>query len=169
MTKYLHYSLTLAAAISAAAIFATTTQADPLPNEIPKFSQQPMVNTAIQGQIYFGHDELSTAYGDISQPVVSYVGKFMADDFADKFSTPVVHLTWWGSYINDNVAAAPQPHVKNFLIAFESDVPANTANNTPSHPGCIPAGCNPVLQSDIVTLGALAGCGTALWRTTRFN
>jgi hypothetical protein len=160
MKKHFHYLLTLAAGC-AATISATTAHADPLPGEIPKFSQQPMVNTAIQGQIYFGHDELSTAYGDISQPTVSYTGKFMADDFADNFNTPVVHLTWWGSYINDNVAAAPQPHVKNFLIAFESDVPANTATNTPSHPGCIPVGCNPVLQSDVVSLGALApGSGT---------
>src|SRR5262245_17598675 len=94
-------------ALVASAAFVSPSLADPLPNEIPKFRQEPMVNTAIQGQIYFGHDELSTAYGDTNQPVISYVGKFMADDFADKFSTPVVHLTWWGSYINDNVAAAP--------------------------------------------------------------
>jgi hypothetical protein len=159
MTKYLHYSLTLAAAISAAAIFATTTQADPLPNEIPKFSQQPMVNTAIQGQIYFGHDELSTAYGvgNAANPPTNYRGTFMADDFADKFSTPVVHLTWWGSYMN--ASAAPQPPVQKFLIAFESDVPASTAG--PSHPGCTAPGCNPVLQYDVVNLGALApGSGT---------
>jgi hypothetical protein len=85
----------------------------------------------------------------------------MADDFADKVNTPVVHLTWWGSYINDNVANLPQPHVKNFLIAFESDVPANTATGVASHPGCVPVGCNPVLQSDVVSLGALSpGSGT---------
>ena len=27
----------------------------------------------------------------------------MADDFADKFSTPVVHVKWWGSYLNNFV------------------------------------------------------------------
>src|SRR5262245_10582100 len=116
MKMYFRYLLTLAA-VCAATISATSAQADPLAGEVPKFAQQPMVNTALGGAIYFGHDELSTAYGDISQPTVSYVGKFMADDFADKFSTPVVHLSWWGSYINDNIAAAPQPHVKKFLIA----------------------------------------------------
>jgi hypothetical protein len=132
-----------------AASFAGRALADPLPNETLKFGQQPMVNTAITGQIYFGHDELSTAYGvgTAANPPTSYSGTFMADDFADKFSTPVVHVSWWGSYINDNVAAAPQPHVQRFLIAFESDVPSSPGN--PSHPG-------QVLSSDIVTLGALA-------------
>jgi hypothetical protein len=152
--------LTWFACMVPAAFFAAQSFADPLSNEIPKFAQEPMINRAIQGQIYFGHDELSTAYGDISQPTVSYVGTFMADDFADKFNTPVVHLSWWGSYINDNNAAAPQNHVQKFLIAFESDVPATPGN--PSHPGCVPVGCNPVLQSDIVTFtnGALsAGSG----------
>ena len=155
MNKHYYHSLTLAAAVCAAAIFATQSQADPLPGEIPKFNQQPMNATPVAGQLYWGHDELSTAYADVTQPTPSYVGTFMADDFADKFATPVVHLTWWGSYINDNNAAVPpQPHVQKFLIAFESDVPASTAG--PSHPGCLPAGCNPVLQSDVVTLGAIS-------------
>src|SRR6185503_9183596 len=90
-------------ALAVSAVFASLTQADPLPGEILKFSQQPMVNTAIQGQIYFGHDELSTAYGvgNAANPPTSYRGTFMADDFADTFNTPVVHLTWWGSYMNN--------------------------------------------------------------------
>ena len=81
-----------------------------------------MVNTAPGGQIYFGHDELSTAYGvgNAASPPTNYRGTFMADDFADKFSTPVVHLTWWGSYMNDT-GPPPQPPVQKFLIAFESD------------------------------------------------
>src|SRR4051812_43155901 len=151
MNLYLRRLLTFASCVCAAAILAGSAQADPLVGrDLLKFDQEPMINTAITGQIYFGHDELSTAYGDTTQPVLSYTGRFMADDFADTFNTPVVHLTWWGSYINDNNAAFPQPHVKKFLIAFESDVPANTANGTPSHPGCIPVGCNPVLQMDVV-------------------
>lgn len=161
MHKNLNRSLMLSAAVFSAAIFAISAQADPLPGELPKFTQQPMVNTAIQGQIYFGHDELSTAYGvgNAASPPTNYRGTFMADDFADKFNTPVVHVTWWGSYMN--VGAAPQPPVQKFLIAFESDVPANTANGTPSHPGCTGPGCNPVLQYDVVNLGALApGSGT---------
>src|SRR5690348_16332566 len=110
MNIYMHRMCYLACSTIAAAILVAAAYADPLPGEIRKFDQSPMVNTAIQGQIYFGHDELSTAYGDITQPTVSYFGRFMADDFADKFNTPVVHLTWWGSYLNDNNAAfPPQP------------------------------------------------------------
>src|SRR3954447_17716558 len=123
MNKHFQRLLTLAAAAFAATIFATAAQADPLPlRDKLKFDQEPMINTAITGQIYFGHDELSTAYGvgNTANPPVSYQGRFMADDFADNFSTPVVHVIWWGSYIDDNNAAIPpQPHVKKFLIAFE--------------------------------------------------
>jgi hypothetical protein len=152
-------------ALAAASLaFVPQSLADPLPGEVPKFSQMPMVNTAIQGQTYFGHDEFSTAYGvgNAATPPTSYRGTFMADDFADKFSTPVVHITWWGSYINDTTAN-PQPKVQKFLIAFESDVAQNDPLNTLpfSHPGCTAPGCNPVLQSDVVTLGVLApGSGT---------
>jgi hypothetical protein len=149
MKNTLRYLLTLAAA-ACAAILATTAQADPLAGEILKFSQQPMVNTALGGQIYFGHDELSTAYGvgNTANPPASYRGTFMADDFADKFSTPVVHITWWGSYIdNNNAAFPPQPHVQKFLIAFESDKPVGPGQpySTPDH----------VLQYEVVTPGAL--------------
>src|SRR4051812_7957045 len=153
MKKHFYYMLTLAAAGCAAAIFAIPAQADPLPGQFVKFDQKPMIATAVSGQIYFGHDELSTAYGvgNAANPPLNYQGRFMADDFADKFTTPVVHLTWWGSYMN--VGAAPQPPVQKFLIAFESDVPASTTG--PSHPGCTVAGCNPVLQSEVVTLGPL--------------
>jgi hypothetical protein len=154
----------LFAVATSSLILVTQSLADPLPGEVPKFSQQPMVNTAIQGQIYFGHDEFSTAYGvgNAANPPTSYRGTFMADDFADKFSTPVVHITWWGSYINDTTANQ-QPHVQKFLIAFESDVAQNDPLNTLpfSHPGCTAPGCNPVLQSDVVSLGPLApGSGT---------
>jgi hypothetical protein len=149
MKKHFRYLLALAAAACAAATLATTAQADPLTGEIPKFSQQPMVNTTLGGQVYFGHDELSTAYGvaTAASPPASYRGTFMADDFADKFSTPVVHVTWWGSYINDNITPTPQPKVQKFLIAFESDKPVGPGQpfSTPDH----------VLQYEVVTPGAL--------------
>jgi len=150
MTKHLRNSLTLAAAVCAAAIFANSAGADPLPGQVLKFNQSPMINTAITGQTYFGHDELSTAYGvgNTANPPTNYRGTFMADDFADKFSTPVVHITWWGSYIDDNNAAVPpQPHVQKFLIAWETDVPA--LPGTFSHPGT-------VIQSEVVTPGTLS-------------
>src|SRR5215210_7413925 len=109
MNTSLKRLLALTVIIAVSSIFATQSSADPLPGEVPKFAQQPMVNTAITGQIYFGHDELSTAYGvgNAANPPINYRGTFMADDFADKFSTPVVHVTWWGSYLNDNNAAIP--------------------------------------------------------------
>jgi hypothetical protein len=147
-------TLALAAMLLANLLFATRSQADPLSGEVAKFDQQPMIGTPVAGALYFGHDEFSTAYGvgNTANPPLAYQGRFMADDFADKVSTPVVHLSWWGSYINDNNAAAPQPHVQKFLVAFESDVPAGP--NGFSQPG-------QVLDYDIVTVGALApGSGT---------
>jgi hypothetical protein len=128
-----------------------TASADPLPGQTPKFDQSPMIATALNGQIYFGHDELSTAYGvgNTANPPINYRGTFMADDFADKFTTPVVHITWWGSYLNNNNAAIPpQPPVQKFLIAFETDVP-QSPTTTFSHPGS-------VLQFEIVTPGTLS-------------
>ena len=100
----------------------------------------------------FGHDELSTAYSQFGtagpQP---YRGTFMADDFADKISTPVVHVKWWGSYL-DNFQSAATP-VNKFLIAFESDLPAG-----PGQPFSRP---DQVLSHQIVTKGPLApGSGT---------
>ncbi len=146
-------TLTLTAIVLANLLFAARSQADPLANEVAKFDQQPLSTTAVAGQIYFGHDELSTAYGvgNAASPPLNYQGRFMADDFADKVSTPVVHLSWWGSYINDT-APTPQAHVQKFLVAFESDVPAGPGGF--SQPG-------QVLDYDIVTLGGLTpGSGT---------
>jgi hypothetical protein len=60
-----------------------------------------------------------------------YRGRFMADDFADKFNTPVVHVRWWGSYLNDFTGNFP---IDKFLISFESDVPADPSGGF-SHPG----------------------------------
>ena len=57
----------------------------------------------------------------------------MADDFADKFDSPVVHVRWWGSYMQSTL---PPGGVKQFLISFESDVPAGSDPIVPySHPG----------------------------------
>ena len=120
--------------------------AQPLPGEVLKFDNQPMLATPIVGQIYYGHDELSTAWAGTSTSSIQYQGVYMADDFADKVSTPVVDVTWWGSYLNAT-AAAPFPHATQFLISFESDVPAGP--NGPSHPG------SPLL-SEIVNVGPLA-------------
>ena len=61
----------------------------------------------------------------------------MADDFADKFSTPVVHVRWWGSYNQNFTGNTASPGVKQFLISFEDDVAKDDPTNTTgfSHPG----------------------------------
>ena len=115
----------LAAALLAAGFTAVAT-ADPLPGrDLLKFSQQPMINTTVidnngMVSIYKGHDELSTAYG-FAESTGLWHGRFMADDFADKLTSPVVHVKWWGSYLND--VMNPTMPVNKFLISFESDVP----------------------------------------------
>ena len=133
--------LSAAIAILFAAVALQTAQADPYPDEVLKFEQLPMLATPIEGVVYFGHDELSTAYLDPATPDPFYSGKFMADDFADKFNTPVTHVTWWGSYIHSPTQIGG---VKRFLISFEKDVPVS-ATNPFSHPG------DPIL-SQIVTI-----------------
>jgi len=110
---------------------ASSVQADPLPGrDVLKFTQQPMINTTLssaagQTLTFNGHDELSTAYSDQNAAgiVFGYRGQFMADDFADKFASPVVHVKWWGSYLN-KPAGIPDASVRRFLISFESDIPA---------------------------------------------
>jgi len=102
---------------------------DPLRGQILKFQQKPMVGTVIPDSTgvdtrYFGHDELSTAYWN--PDINGFRGTFMADDFADRFDTPVVHVTWWGSYIDtpDLVNG-----VQRFAVMFESDKPADPTGN----------------------------------------
>ena len=130
--------------------------ADPLSNEVPKFFQAPLYNTPVFGAIYDGHDELSTANlgVDPTTGATDYSGTFMADDFADKVSTPVVHLSFWGSYLNNStIVPPPYTPVQKFLISFESDVPVGPGNAF-SHPG-------QVLSSEIVTPGIISpGSGT---------
>jgi hypothetical protein len=121
-------------------LMLSTAAADPLPGrDLLKFSQWPMNGTIIdnpQGvrDRYWGHDEVSTAYGFGPGPSLPevYRGRFMADDFADKFSSPVVHVKWWGSYLNNLVT--PNTPVDKFLISFERDVPA-APDNPFSRPG----------------------------------
>lgn len=134
---------------------------DPLPGrDVLKFSQRPMdatpiVNDAGATTLYWGHDELSTAYSaDVSTHPRTYRGVFMADDFADKFNSPVVHVKWWGSYLNN--FHSPEFPVDKFLISFESDVP-KSPNNPFSRPG------EPLLNQIVrrVPIGGLApGSGT---------
>jgi hypothetical protein len=135
--------------------------AHPLPGRDKlKFEQLPMLNTPIpdiDGTVhtYGGHDELSTAYGFPLPPtgqIPIYQGKFMADDFADVFNDPVVHVRWWGSYFNDFIN--PQMPVNKFLISFETDIPAGPAPSF-SRPG------QPLLNQVVTKAAALSpGSGT---------
>ena len=137
--------------------FATEAGADPLPGEILKFQQLPMVATPIDGVDYHGHDELSMLYGipDGGIPggfASEYRGTSMADDFADPFNTPVVHVRWWGSYLGNHLD--PDIPIDKFLIAFESDLPADQNPLGFSRP-------ENVLSTQIVDRGALSpGSGT---------
>jgi hypothetical protein len=169
-------ALTLGVSI---AWFASIVCADPLPGrDLLKFSQRPMVATAVNDPIgvpnpnlvpadaatgsttYGGHDEISTVYGyhgiGPNDLPVNYSGNFMADDFADKLNSPIVHVKWWGSYFNDAII---EP-VNQFLISFESDQPSS-ATDTFSHPA------QPLLNQ-VVTRGALApGSGTFTEKVVR--
>ncbi|MBI2824747.1 MAG: PEP-CTERM sorting domain-containing protein [Planctomycetia bacterium] len=145
-------STTIAALVALTLIAAICTQAsaDPLPGEVLKFQQLPLNNglaPSTGGSPYPGHDEWSTAYSVVPGP--AYSGTFMADDFADNVSTPVVHIRWWGSYDQNQTFNG----VKNFLISFESDNPfdPNIGASRPDQP----------LLSQVVTAGPLApGSGT---------
>ncbi|HZZ42928.1 MAG TPA: hypothetical protein VFE58_08310 [Tepidisphaeraceae bacterium] len=148
--RYQHRPIIVASAamsiVAIASLWTPVAQADPLPGEVLKFQQLPINNLPIAGALYQGHDELSTAYAQVGTNgnVTGWQGDFMADDFADKFSTPVVHLSWWGSYLN---GVPTSGGVQQFMISFETDVP-QVPGATFSHPG------QPLL-SQIVTLGAL--------------
>lgn len=125
----------------------------PLPGrDILKFQQVPMDATPVDGGIYWGHDEESTVYhwDDPGQPGLPphYEGWTMADDFADRSPDPVVHVKWWGSYMN--LEAGLVPEVKRFLISFEKDVPHSPDEpDSFSHPG------EPLL-TQVVTKGPLS-------------
>jgi hypothetical protein len=70
----------------------------------------------------------------------------MADDFADKLNSPIVHVKWWGSYLNNFID--PNLPVNKFMISFESDQPAGPAPSfsQPAQP----------LLTQVVTKGAIS-------------
>jgi hypothetical protein len=128
----------LSGAVAAVALCSTVALADPLrdPLEFLKFSQLPLDNLVLTPGTapYFGHDELSYAWFNLQspEPARNYAGVFMADDFSDKVSEPVVHITWWGSYPKGD--DANNLRVNKFLIAFEKDVTVGP-NQLFSRPG----------------------------------
>jgi len=156
--------LLILALVAALVASVSPVSADPLDGrDILKFSQRPMNGTTIVSPdgnvgVYWGHDELSTAYSAVTAAGrTPYRGTFMADDFADEFTSPVVHVKWWGSYLNN--FTTPNIPVDKFLISFESDVPDPSPTNPDdfSHPG------DPLLNQIVtrVPIGGLTpGSGT---------
>jgi len=155
-------------AVTMCACSATFATADPLRGEFLKFQQLPLDGTVIADRAWYGHDEPSTARGvhstvlaDGTIDLGQYQGLFMADDFADKFNTPVVHIRWWGSY-RGNIGE-PNPAggggAQRFLVSWETDVPANPNNPLSfSHPG-VPLQ-NEVLRKVPAGGALLPGSGT---------
>lgn len=147
---------TVVASFAILTVVTAIAWADPLPNEILKFQQLPLNNgqgPSAGGAPYPGHNERSTAYlyTNTAGTPAGYQGSYMADDFGDKLSSPIVHIKWWGSYAN-NFTGNSNAGVQQFLITFESDIPAQPG--TTSRPG-VP------LLSQIVTPGAISpGSGT---------
>ena len=141
MKTICNQSLLAFAIVAVSLAMAAPAVADPLVGrDVLKFAQRPMIDTVIPGsdERFHGHDEFSTAYSvfDATGQISGYTGNYMADDFADKFTTPVVHVKWWGSYLN-RPTTHPDP-VQRFLISFEKDVPAGPSPTNPfdfSHPG----------------------------------
>ncbi len=131
----------------------STAMGDPLPGrDVLKFQQLPEIATTLvdpdgNANVYYGHDELSTAWA-VPGAVGIYEGTAMADDFADTSQLPVVHVRWWGSYLNEKENPDAFQRAKRFLISFETDVPVGPTGNF-SHPG------RPLL-SQVVSAGALA-------------
>src|SRR3954464_12867442 len=95
-----------------ALILTSTASADPLPGEVLKFIQLPL-NGGIPTPVplpgrsisgapapFPGHDELSTAWRGPNG--FGFAGQFMADDFSDNLTSPIVHVQWWGSYMNQS-------------------------------------------------------------------
>ena len=143
------------AVIGILSIIAGRALADPWPDEALKFYQMPLNNGftpylapppptypptpgpaygSVPSAAFFpGHDELSTAWR--TNPNTPWSGEYMADDFADYANTPVTHVRWWGSYLQEQQHSGPP--VQKFLISFEHNVPASTGPTgqiIPSHP-----------------------------------
>jgi hypothetical protein len=67
----------------------------------------------------------------------------IADDFRDPYSTPVMTVRWWGSYVGptfQQVAGGVTPIMgpgseDGYLISFFSDIPAGTGGVPYSRPG----------------------------------
>ncbi len=136
----------LLAAAAAGLSFGSMAFADPLPGEVLKFYQAPL---NLAGPIYppgavpspldvpasprfAGHDELSTAF--FNSASAAYTGTMMADDFGDNLTTPIVHVMFWGSYMNNTAPPTGTLGVQEFQITFYTDNPGVPGANVASTP-----------------------------------
>ena len=168
-------SVAIIAAALAGLGFSPLASADALPGEVLKFYQAPLNNLGPQYPLgavptsldvpasprSTGHDELSTATFSTAANG-GYTGTMMADDFGDTFTTPIVHVTFWGSYMNNTAPPTGAAGVQKFQITFYTDNPANKTANTPSTP-LIP------YSTQTVTLGALAPASGTFTETPVIN
>lgn len=132
------------AAAGAGLAMCSSATADPLPGEVLKFYQAPLNNagplypigavpTSLDNPAspaFPGHDELSTA--TLTATTGLYTGTMMADDFGDLLTTPIVHVEFWGSYMDGTNNA--NGGVQKFQITFYTDNPGSSANGAPSSP-----------------------------------
>lgn len=164
-------TLTLNTFVGAALVAALSSQAlaNPLSGEVLKFQQLPLnqgLGPSAGGAPYDGHDEWSTAYAQYDALGVfqGWRGTYMADDFGDKVSTPVVHIRWWGSY--DQANGVPNftgtNGVQQFLISFETDVPVQPGT-TFSHPG------TPILNQIVTKTNSALTPGSGTFHENMIN
>jgi hypothetical protein len=126
--------LGIAGLVAAAGSSAAWAASPPFPGEALKFIQDPLGDLVTNpNSAAPGHDELSTAVANAT--AAGYSGVFAADDFSDNITSPVVDVQWWGSYLG-SANGANTNHVQQFLISFESDIPAGPAGNF-SEPGSV--------------------------------
>jgi len=136
-------------------LVASTAMADPSPDEVLKFAQEPMIELTIAETSFFGHDEESHA-GLVGQngSTNAYAGNlWMADDFADTVSADIVHVEWWGSYMGPEGPYSPVPGTK-FLIEFLADDPVGPEGPDPNNTYSVPA---QILSAEVVSLDPAGG------------
>ncbi|REK09030.1 MAG: PEP-CTERM sorting domain-containing protein [Planctomycetota bacterium] len=144
----LRASTFLAIAVATVA-WSATVDASPLPGQEAVFQQLPLnggLAPSTGGAAYPGHASLSTATSDLIG--LNFSGNYVADDFSYTATTPIWHVEWYGSYLNQS-----DPLV-GFLLAFETDnggVPGAMVLNQTVAPGALSAGSGTFIETAIAS------------------
>lgn len=140
-----------------ALLIACPLLADPDDDEVIKFEQLPMLMLSLgfEGP-YYGHDEESRAgLTDQDGSTNVYQGNaWMADDFADTVNSQIVHVEWWGSYIDGGPDPQHDPSTIKFLIEFLDDDPAGPEGRLDDNPHSLPG---TPLQYEVVSFDPSGG------------